>query len=106
EAFGCRSYGSYVAMLDDTPLDAVVVCTPPATHAAICLTVLQRRIHVLCEKPLSIDVASAQAMITAAHMAGVHLTMASKFRYVEDVVRAKSIVMSGMLGETILFENS
>jgi len=106
EGFGCQSYASYLAMLDDVPLHAVVVCTPPVTHTEICLHVLQRRIHVLCEKPLSIDLASAQAMVAAAQEAGVHLTMASKFRYVEDVVQAKSIVMSGILGEIVLFENA
>ncbi len=66
---------------------------------------MKRQIHVLCEKPLSIDVESAQIMLETAKKAGVHLTMASKYRYVEDVVRAKSIVMSGILGEIILFEN-
>jgi predicted dehydrogenase len=45
-------------------------------------------------------------MIDAAERAGVLLTMASKFRYVEDVIKAKSIVASGILGEIILFENA
>ncbi len=45
-------------------------------------------------------------MLNAAKSRGVKLIMASKFRYVEDVVRAKSIVVSGILGEIILFENA
>jgi predicted dehydrogenase len=45
-------------------------------------------------------------MLDASKRAGVKLTMASKFRYVEDVIRAKSIVTSGILGEIILFENA
>jgi predicted dehydrogenase len=63
-------------------------------------------VHVLCEKPLSIDGESARRMIDAAKTSGAKLTMASKFRYVDDVARAKSIVMSGILGEIVLFENA
>ena len=44
-------------------------------------------------------------MLDAAQRAGVKLTMASKFRYVADVIHAKSIVASGVLGDLILFEN-
>jgi predicted dehydrogenase len=105
EWLGCRSYDSYQAMAAEVPLDAVVICTPPATHPEICLFFLQRQVHVLCEKPLSIDSRSAKAMLETARKCGVRLTMASKFRYVEDVIRAKSIIRSGLLGELTLIEN-
>lgn len=106
QAMGCECYDSYQDMCDDSALDAVVVCTPPATHPEICLHVVQHAIHVLCEKPLSIDLESARLMVNTAREAGVYLTMASKFRYVEDVIRARNIVMSGILGDIILFENA
>jgi predicted dehydrogenase len=106
ERLNCRSYNSYETMADEIKLDAVVICTPPNTHPEVCFHFVERGINVLCEKPFSIDVSSARAMCSAARRAGVKLTMASKFRYVEDVVRAKSIVASGLLGEVILFENA
>ena len=106
EGIGCQSYNSYQAMAKKEKLDAVVICTPPVTHPEICLHFLERKVHVLCEKPLSIDVKSARLMVAAAKNLDLKLTMASKFRYVEDVIRAKSIVASGILGEIVLFENS
>jgi predicted dehydrogenase len=106
ERVGCSAYHSYEAMAASRQLDAVIICTPPNTHPEISLYFLERKIHVLCEKPLSIDVESARLMLGAATRCGVHLTMASKFRYVEDVVRAKALVSSGLLGEIILFENA
>ncbi len=44
-------------------------------------------------------------MIAAADARGVVFTMASKFRYVTDVARAKSFIQSGVIGEVVLFEN-
>jgi predicted dehydrogenase len=105
QGLGCRAYSSHVAMAEDCELDAVLVCTPPGTHPDICAYFLKRRVHVLCEKPLSVDVGSAVRMLDLARQNHVRLTMASKFRYVEDVIKARSIVTSGILGEIILFEN-
>ena len=106
EGLGCPSYDSYQTMAQKTKLDAVIVCTPPVTHAEICQYFLEHLTHVLCEKPFTIDVKSARRLVDIAARARVKLTMGSKFRYVDDVIRAKSIVMSGILGEIILFENA
>jgi predicted dehydrogenase len=106
EELGCAAFGSHQEMADRVHLDAALVCTPPASHAEICLELLARRVAVLCEKPLALGAECARRMVAAAEEAGVLLTMASKFRYVEDVKRAKSIVASGILGEIVLLENA
>lgn len=106
EGVPCRSYGSADGLAADAEVEAVLLCTPPATHRELALQFLDRGRHVLCEKPLALDVEGARLMLDAARRAGLQLTMASKFRYVEDVVRAKSIVTSGILGEVVLFENT
>ncbi len=106
EQLSCRSYSTHESMAEKETLDAVLVCTPPHTHPEISIYFMKRGVHVLCEKPLSIDRASAVEMLETARKAGVLLTMASKFRYVQDVIQAKSIVASGILGQIVQFENS
>ncbi len=103
---GCLPLTDYTTMLDATPVDAVLVCTPPASHPEICQWFLTRGIHVLCEKPLALDSSSARDMIACAEASGAKFTMASKFRYVEDVQKTKALVTSGILGDLILFENT
>lgn len=101
----CKAYSSDEELLKSEPVDAVIICTPPASHPDICLRSIEAGKHVLCEKPLAIDSHSARQMIAAAERAGVKLSMASKFRHVDDVIRARAIVNSGILGNVILFEN-
>ncbi len=106
QANRAKAYVDVSEMLADGPLDAVIVCTPPSTHADICMEVMDQGCHVLCEKPLAIDVDTAYRMIREAEKREVKFTMASKFRYVDDVLRAKAILTSGILGEIVLFENT
>lgn len=105
QALNAKAYATHTEMLKEHDLDAVIVCTPPVSHPDICCDLCDEGVNVLCEKPLAITSASARKMFDAADVNGVKLTMASKFRYAEDVVRAKSIVSSGILGDIILFEN-
>lgn len=106
EVLGCKAFASHQTMADACELDAVLVCTPPSSHAEICLDFIDRGVHVLCEKPFTVTVAEAETVVCSARDKGVKVTMASKFRYVDDVIRAKQIVDSGILGDIVLFENA
>lgn len=103
--FGCKPYGDYKSMLQAEQPQAISICTPPVTHAEIVLYALSQGVHVLCEKPLTIHLADAKKLLQAVKQTKLVLMMASKFRFVEDIVKAKGIIDSGILGRVILFEN-
>jgi predicted dehydrogenase len=103
---GCPSFDSCESLNEAVDVDAVLISTPPNTHPELCTYFIERGVHVLCEKPFSISSRDAANVIQRARQLGIKVTMASKFRYVEDVIRAKQIVDSGILGDIILFENA
>jgi predicted dehydrogenase len=102
---GATPYATVEELLDAEAPDAIVVCTPPDTHPDVALAAIGRRVAVLCEKPLATRIGPAQTMMAAAQDAGVPLTMATKFRFVDDIVRAQELVAAGALGELIQIEN-
>ncbi len=105
EMAGCKSFNDY-KLLAELDLDAVIVATPPVSHPEISCFFMERGISVLCEKPLCLSVGEAERMIASSVENDVLFTMASKFRYCEDVIKAKAILASGMLGEVLQFENA
>ena len=105
EMHGLEPFYNTEKMLEKIQPDALIICTPPNTHRKLAEFALNAGIHVRCEKPLALTVADAEAMLEAANRNKRVLMMASKFRYVRDVIQAKNIIESGILGEIILFEN-
>lgn len=102
--FQCAAFESAGALLAEARPEAVVIATPPALHAPLAIEALSKGAHVLCEKPFAIDSASAEAMVEAARREDRLIMMASKFRYVDDIAKAKAVIESGILGEVVLFE--
>lgn len=86
--------------------DAALICAPPSSHHEIARHCLDAGLHVLCEKPLTIRAADAEDLVARSADAQRVLMMASKFRYVDDVIKAKALVESGILGNIVLYENS
>lgn len=60
---GCALFTSVQEMFTTIRPDAALVCTPNHTHVAVSKELLEGGVHVLCEKPISIDVASGQELV-------------------------------------------
>jgi len=64
---GCTAYNDFRELLEkEKDLDAVYVATPDHWHAAISITAMRRRKHVLCQKPMTHSVGEARRMAQVA----------------------------------------
>lgn len=61
-----RAHGSYADLVADPDVDVVYVASPHAFHLEHALLAFGAGKHVLCEKPLTLDVAQAEQMVEAA----------------------------------------
>lgn len=93
------SYGSYQALLDAPDIDAVYIPLPNSMHLEWTLKALGAGKHVLCEKPLALDVAECEEMIAAAEDAGRILMEAFMYRFHPRFERAASLINGGAIGE-------
>jgi predicted dehydrogenase len=76
-----RAYTDWARMLDEGRLDAVVVCSPHATHAAIVLAALDHGLHVLVEKPLTVAPDDAAAICRRRDETGLVVAVGYMKRY-------------------------
>ena len=99
---GVRTAACLADALDD--VDAVVVATPPMSHAKLALTALHAGRHVLVEKPLATSSADATEMVAQAREAGTVLMTGHTFEYNSAVRKLKEIVSSGTLGRVLYID--
>ena len=92
-------YTDYQEMFANETLDIVSVCTHAPLHAPITIAAAKAGIHVLCEKPLSVDLETADQMLTTCNEAGVYLAVSHQFRFTPLFRKAKSLVDAGKIGE-------
>ena len=79
-------------------VDAVIIATPNFTHPPIAIAAAQAGKHILCEKPLALNLADALSMYRAAEAAGVRHMTAFTYRFVPAMRYMKHLVDSGDVG--------
>ncbi len=93
-----RFYGDWKKMLAAKDIDAVDVCTPNCLHAPMTIAGLKAGKHVICEKPMAMNVGEAKEMVAASKKAKKTLMMAFCQRFMPTGVSARKIVETGDLG--------
>ena len=99
--YGVKAYTSYEEMLDTENLDAVHLCLPHHLHCKVAIAAFERGVHVLTEKPMDIDYASAENAVKRAKELGVTFGVIFQCRYNNSAKLVKDAVAGGRLGKVI-----
>ena len=93
-----RRYARLGELLKVEKLDFVDVATPPASHASIILEVLAKRVHVLCEKPLTTHWEECRRIRSAASAARAVVFTTHNWKYAPIFRTAKRTLRRGDIG--------
>lgn len=96
---GVRFYPSHKEMLDNEELDAVSVCTYNRAHAECAIYALEKGVNVLLEKPMTVTLDEAVAIMKAEKKSGKVLSIGFQPRGDANMQYIKRIVDSGELGK-------
>jgi predicted dehydrogenase len=100
ESFGpVAAYSDLNDLLERERVDALHICTPNHLHAEQALAAIERGIHVVCEKPLSVSSAESRALVAAAEERGLVHATCYHVRGYPLVEQMRVDVASGLVGE-------
>ncbi|MEX2502776.1 MAG: Gfo/Idh/MocA family oxidoreductase [Trueperaceae bacterium] len=93
------TYTDAERMFADADLDVVSIATPVTTHHPLVLAAARAGVHVLCEKPIALDLRHAREMIEACERADVRLQIGHQLRSDGAVAQARRAIDAGTIGE-------
>ena len=99
EQFNCAYYLDYIEMIEKENLDVLHICLPHYLHASVATFAAERKIHVLTEKPMSIEYEDAKKMVSTAKENEVALGVIFQNRYNPGSCLIKEMLMNGVLGK-------
>lgn len=95
-----RTYGDYREMLGEKDLDVVLIATPDHWHALAMIAAVEAGADVYVQKPISVDVVEAQAMLAAARRTGRVVQVGTQRRSTPHLIEARDrFIREGKLGK-------
>jgi predicted dehydrogenase len=101
-----QAYGSYEALLNDPEIDVIYNPLPNHLHAAWTIKAVEAGKHVLCEKPLALNVEEVNAMQESARKHGRVVAEAFMYRHHPQTLKVQEVVRNGSLGDLRLIRGS
>ena len=103
QQFGARKwYAHWQELLADPEIEAVYIATPVHLHAEQTIAAAAAGKHVLCEKPMALNLAECDRMIAACQANGVQLGIAYYRHFYPVIARLKELIAAGEIGQPIL----
>jgi UDP-N-acetyl-2-amino-2-deoxyglucuronate dehydrogenase len=99
QQFGVKGVSSLDQLIDDC--DVIDICTPPDSHAQIALAALEKRCHLLIEKPVVLSMAEWQQLEDRAAEVGAKICAGFSQKFLPQVQLAKKWVDEGRIGQVI-----
>lgn len=106
EAHGAAPYVDFTRMLEEARLDLLVVATPPSARTGEAEQAAAAGVHLLVEKPIALDMATADRMVAAAQASGVVAAVGFMYRFGTAVRRWQALAEAGETGRVGLFAGS
>lgn len=88
----------YRDLLRDPEIDAVLICSPTDTHAAISIEAMEAGKHVFCEKPVDLSLTKIQMVIDAARVSGVKYQVGFNRRFDHNFQALRKAIAAGKIG--------
>ncbi len=102
---GSRVFAHYEELLREG-IDILNVCLLPALHLPATIAAAQAGTHVLMEKPIARTLAEADEMIAVCDKAGVNLMTGFTHHFYPEMVEARRLVQSGVIGKPLIVLDS
>jgi predicted dehydrogenase len=105
-AHGVETASRFEDALENSNVDAVILCTPQQYHAEQIAAAAQSGRHVFCEKPLCTTAADAEAAIAAVRKADVQLGIGHERRFEPAMIEMRQRFAAGEFGDPLLLEGN